>query len=74
MKIEFISFTMENGEPNKKRQIYRLQRGCSLSIVQSESDVPKITPYKITRTGFLKFKLEVKSDNYREFESKEKNK
>ena len=69
MKIEFISFIMENGEPIIKRQVHKLGNGCSLSVVQP-GDISDIPSIKIIRIGFFKFKLEVKSDNYRKFETK----
>ncbi len=72
MKIEFISFVMENGKAIIERQIHKLKKGCSLSVVQP-NDIGEIPSFKIIRLGLFKFRLEVKSDNYRKFElNKEK--
>lgn len=73
MKIEFITFVIENNVPIIERQAHKLKKGCSLSIIQP-NDIADIPSFKITRTGFLKFKLEVKSDNYRKFEKTRGNK
>ncbi len=50
------------------------KKGWSFSVVENhELKTNSIPPIKITRLGLFKFRLEVKSDNYRKFEiNKEK--
>ena len=70
MKLLVDLFTMQkNGIPSVTSQEHKFEKGCTLSVTQpgDVSDVPSI---KITRIGWFKFRLEVKSDNYREYEKK----
>lgn len=70
MKLIVDLFTMQkNGVPSVTSQENKLKKGWTFSIVQP-GDIGEIPSIKIIRTGFLKFKLEVKSDNYRKFEIK----
>ena len=70
MKLIVDLFTMQtNGIPSVSSQENRFEKGCSFALTQPGdiSDVPSIM---IKRIGWFKFKLEVKSDKYREYEKK----
>lgn len=70
MKLLVDLFTMQkNGIPSVTSQEHKFEKGCTLSIVQP-GDVDDVPSIMIKRIGWFKFKLEVKSDNYREFEKK----
>jgi len=70
MKLLVDLFTMQkNGIPSVTSQEHKLKINWTLSIVQP-GDVDDVPSIMIKRIGWFKFKLEVKSDNYREFEKK----
>ena len=71
MKIIYTAFTMQKGVPTISPQEIKLKKGWSLSVVEdgSVSD-DAIPPIKITKISWRRIALEVKSDNYRKFETK----
>jgi len=70
MKLLVDLLTMQkNGIPSVISQQHRFEKGCTLSVVQP-GDIDDVLSIKIKRIGWFKFRLEVKSDKYREFEKK----
>ena len=70
MKLLVDIFTMQKNKiPSVTSQEHKLKKGWTFSIIQP-GDIGEIPSFKIIRIGWFKFKLEVKSDNYRKFEKK----